>query len=109
MSKGIHIDTVWTLRDLRHEPHQWTLYVNQMPLFNSKILRNTFYNSSRPELQLKDYDFLPQVQVLVNEVRSSLPPVGEIEGFQPVGDLWAVTHYPRGLWQEEKYDNAFDR
>lgn len=103
MASEVQIDSLWTLQGLRDYPNQpskWGIYVNHIPLFESRELRDLFYDSSRPNLQLRDYPHLqPEVETLVREVREKLPEPGSVEGFDLTSELAHINHHPTGEWQ----------
>ena len=107
----LQIDVLWTMRDLRNPRESWGLYVNHVPMYASKALRDAFYDSTRPDLRLVEYaDMLGGVEALVREVRALVPEIAPIvEGgirIQPEGEVWALTHYPTGVWQGTTFDSG---
>jgi hypothetical protein len=100
MTSSVRIDVLWNLRDLRQPSESWTLYVNQIPIFESQALQDAFYDPARPDLILKNHsDLMAQIEGLVAEVSTLLPEVQAIEGFQPDAFLSSIVHWPTGLWQ----------
>lgn len=104
---SIDIDVLWTLRDLRNSPESWSLYVNFIPMYESQKLRDFFYDSTQPDVNLSSVDpsLLDKVIRLVEEIRPLLP---EPEPFKEEGLViktnaaWhALTHYPNGTWSNK--------
>ena len=71
----VRLDVLFSLLNLTGPEGQWALYVNFRPDIEDKALADALYGGSTPQIQLAGLpDILPTARVLVEEIRSHVPP-----------------------------------